>query len=74
MLMIGGAMVLLFIVYLAMGAMLLAPFGAVRFVWRMVSVGWDALLACGLLLLGSAAWLFRRASKQKFESRLGEFD
>ena len=43
MLMIGGAMVLLFMLYLAMGVMLLAPFGAVRFVWGLVSGGWDAL-------------------------------
>jgi hypothetical protein len=74
MVMVGGAMVLLFVLFLSMGAMMLAPFGAVRFVWGLVSAGWDTLLACGLLLLGSAAWLFRRASKQKAERRLAEFD
>jgi hypothetical protein len=74
MLMTGSAMVLLFMVFLAMGAMLLAPFGAVRFVWELVTVGWAALLGCGLLLVGSAAWLFRRASKLKFDRALAEFD
>jgi hypothetical protein len=64
-LIVGIAMILMFLAFFASITVMMGPFGGVPYSWSLLSLnlGWVAFLAAGMILVATASWMFRQRDR-----------